>query len=96
MKALKDLTPAECVKIASIVEPDVEWKFIQSTSKWNGFDLVEKDCQNPIKAKHIFQIDYRAAEEIKDQPRFRIYDENLFEYGVGSKMTSILDYLNTI
>lgn len=96
MKALKDLTPEECIKIASIVEPDVEWKFIRSVIKWDGFDLVEKDNLDPLKAKHIFQIDYSSDKKLKNKPRFRIYDEHLFEYGVGPKMALILSYLQSI
>ena len=70
MRTLKDLTQEECIKIASIANPDVEWKFVQSSSKWDGFDLVEKDCDNENIAKYIFQIDYRSIEELKSEPYY--------------------------
>ena len=93
MRTLKDLTQDECIKIASISEPNIEWKFIQSSDKWDGFDLVEKDCENGNIAKYIFQIDYRSDEEIKSKPRFRIY-EDLHEYSVN--IEAILGYLMSI
>ena len=93
MKTLKDLTQDECIKIASIAEPNVEWRFIQSSDKWDGFDLVEKDCENETIAKYIFQIDYRLDEEIKSKPRFRIY-KNLHEYSVN--IEAIIKYLMSI
>lgn len=93
MRTLKDLTQEECIKIASIAEPNVEWKFIQSSDKWDGFDLVEKDCRNEDIAKYIFQIDYRSNEELKSNPRFRIY-EYLHEYYVN--IEPIMKYLISI
>lgn len=82
MRTLKNLTQEECINIASLAEPNVEWKFVQSSNKWDGFDLVEKYCENEITAKYIFQIDYRSKEELKSKPRFRIY-KDLNEYSVN-------------
>jgi hypothetical protein len=75
MKKLKDLTPEECVQIASIAEPDVEWKFVRSVCKWDGFDLIEKECKNENISKYIFQIDYRSDEELGSVSRFRFYED---------------------
>ena len=93
MRTLKDLTQDECIKIASLGELDVEWKFTQSSDKWDGFDLVEKDCKDDSVAKFIFQIDYRSDEEIKSKSRFRIY-EDLHEY--TPNLEAILNYLMSI
>lgn len=93
MRTLKDLTQEECIKIASIAKPDVEWKFVQSSDKWDGFDLVEKDCENENIAKYIFQIDYRSSEELKSKTRFRIY-EDLHECPVN--IEAIINYLLSI
>ena len=93
MRTLKDLTQEECIKIASLGQPDVDWKFVQSSDKWNGFDLVEQDCENDSVAKYIFQIDYRSDEEIKSKSRFRFY-EDLHEY--TPNLEAILIYLMTI
>lgn len=60
MRTLNELTPEECVNIATIAEPNVDWKFIQSNEKWNGFDLIENSCVDEKYAKHIFQIDYQS------------------------------------
>lgn len=93
MRTLKDLTQDECIKIASLAEPEVEWKFIQSNNKWNGFDLVEKDCKHENVAKFIFQIDYRSDEDIKSKSRFRFYDDSN-EYIPNLEV--ILNYLSSI
>lgn len=93
MRTLKDLTEDECIKIASIAEPNVEWKFVHSADKWDGFDLVEKDCEHENVAKYIFQIDYRSIEELKSKQRFRIY-EDLHEYSVN--IEAIIEYLMSI
>ena len=93
MRTLKDLTQNECIKIATISEPNVEWKFVQSSDKWDGFDLVENDCENENIAKYIFQIDYRSNEELKSKPRFRIY-KDLQEYLVN--IETITEYLMSI
>lgn len=93
MRTLKDLTQDECMKIASLAEPNVEWRFIQSSDKWDGFDLVEKDCEDETKSKYIFQIDYRSNEKLKLKSRFRIY-KDLFEYSVN--IETILNYLMSI
>jgi hypothetical protein len=59
MKSLKDLTPEQCIKIASIAEPNINWKFIVSKDKWDGFDLIgDSDNENDY-CKYIFQIDYQ-------------------------------------
>lgn len=93
MRTLKDLTQEECIKIASIAEPDVEWKFIQSSNKWDGFDLIEKDCEQENISKYVFQIDYRSDGIIKSKSRFRLY-EDLHEYPVDNN--KILEYLTSI
>ena len=93
MRTLKDLTEDECIKIASISEPNVEWKFVQSSYKWNGFDLIEKNREYGTIAKYIFQIDYNSDEELKSKPRFRIY-ENLQEHSVNIEV--IMEYLKSI
>jgi hypothetical protein len=42
MKNLKDLTQEECVKIAQIINPKIDWEFYISKHRWNGFDIIEK------------------------------------------------------
>ncbi len=94
MKELKDLTPAECVTIASIAEPNVTWEFVQSKNKWNGFDLIEAGSEGDI-SKFIFQIDY-SNEELKGKSRFRIY-ENLHDYHIDyEKEVKIYEYLKSL
>ena len=74
MKALKDLTTEQCVTIASMIEPGVDWVLVQSKKAWNGFDLVEKEFENDqTNAKYIFQIDYSESEYLTEKVRFRLY-----------------------
>jgi hypothetical protein len=95
MKNLKDLTPQECIKIASIVEPNVDWKIIQSKYVWDGFDLIEKGDDESI-SKYIFQIDYRSDEMVGSKSRFRFY-KDLYQYNIDdTEMKQILIYLETL
>lgn len=93
MRTLKNLTPDECVKIASIIEPNVEWKFHQSDDVWNGFDLIDKNSENENISRYIFQIDYRSNEELKSNSRFRLYVD-LHEFRIDEE--PILNYLKSI
>lgn len=96
MKDLKNLTQAECIEIATIAEPNVKWQFIQSKTKWDGYDLIgiddneEKICQN------IFQIDFRSEEELSFNSRFRLYFK-LEEFLISNvKLSEIYCYLESI
>lgn len=62
MKNLKNLTTSQCIDIARIVNPFVDWKIIIPEHKWDGIDLRGGDF--------IFQIDLR---EDTDQQPFRYY-----------------------
>ena len=70
---LKSLTPQQCVKIATIAELNIVWKFIKSSNKWDEFDLIEQTCNIESEANSIFQIDYRSESSIGSLPRLRIY-----------------------
>ena len=89
MKILKDLTPQECIEIASIIKSDVNWKFIQSKERsWEGFDLVENTDLN--NNKYILQIDYKRRE-------FRLYDESLtIRYIPLEILEKVYQYLDSI
>jgi len=96
MKNLKDLTPEECIKIATIAEPNVEWKFIQSENKWNGFDLIGVDDNENDICKNIFQIVYNDVVEFGKESRFRIYVD-LCEFPIDDdKLDEINNYLKTL
>ena len=43
MRNLKDLTQDECIEIAKIINPNVNWKFVVSEYTWDGFDLVDAE-----------------------------------------------------
>lgn len=86
MKNLKDLTPDECVKIATIAEPNVTWKFIESSCKWTGFDLISIDDDLNGVCHNIFQIDYHLK-------LFRVF-HNLEEFSIpNDKIELISKYL---
>ncbi len=93
MKDLKNLTEQQAIEIATISNPEVQWKVIKSKTPWNGFDLIEIDstAENSI---YVFQIDCRDETELNQKPRFRFY-ENLFEYKCNNYQ-DILDYLKTL
>lgn len=93
IRGLKDLTPEECVKVASIAVPDIEWQFHQSTEKWDGFDLTEKHWAGKILAKYVFQIDYRSEEKLKGELMFRFY-VNLIQQPIN--IVPIIKYLDSI
>lgn len=98
IRGLKDLTPEECVKIASIAVPHIEWQFHQSREKWDGFDLVVKEWDSSdLMAKGItlyaFQIDYRSEEKLKGEPIFRFY-VNLIQQPIS--IVPIIKYLDSI
>ncbi len=97
MKNLKDLTKEECIKIACIAFPTINWKFIQSKEIWDGFDLIDIESnENEYPAYYIFQIDYRAEKELNSKSRFRFY-QDLNEYTIdGKKIEEILNYISTL
>jgi hypothetical protein len=92
MKNLKNLTPEQCIEIATIVKPDVEWKFIKSSNEWEGFDLIEKSDDESGICNFIFQIEY-SNKDIKLSQRFRLYID-LYEYPLSEeKLEKIVNYL---
>lgn len=72
MKNLKDLTPEECILIAKILVPDVNWKLILSKNKWDGFDLID-ESKTEETSEVILQIDYRDVSLLNRKDRFRFY-----------------------
>ena len=82
MKNLKDLTPEECIEIAKILVPEVNWNLIQSKNKWDGFDLIDEN-ESEETSKVIFQIDYRDESLLNGKDRFRFY-HNLNEIKLPS------------
>lgn len=79
---LKNLTPEQCIEIASIAEPTKKWKLIQSKHIWDGFDLIEDaDGIDETNSKYVFQIDFRDELELDGKERFRLY-KNLEEYPI--------------
>ncbi|MFW5847888.1 MAG: hypothetical protein ACOCVF_03130 [bacterium] len=94
MRTLKNLTRDECVNIATIANPEINWVFIECPTEyeWNGFDLVDKDSEHSRFREFIFQIDY--SENIKQEFRFRLY-KNLEEYRV-TNLEEIVEYLKSI
>jgi len=89
MKNLKDLNKQQCVKIASIAEPQIEWELVFEESKWEGFDLIDKGSK-PRYAKYIFQIDYRSEKELMSKPRFRFY-EDLHEFDIPKEKIAMIE-----
>ena len=41
MRNLKNLTPEQCVDIAKIIDPTVEWSF-KKYEDWEGYDVIGK------------------------------------------------------
>lgn len=99
VQKLKDLSPQQCVKIASIVKPNINWKFVETEEAKFGFDLVDAESDEKF-PKYIFQIDWRDDEEmlktplgIKPKSRFRLY-RNLHECSINKELRkSVDDYL---
>ena len=92
MRNLSELTPEECVKIATIAFPEVKWSVVQPENKWTGFDLVSSENGEDEIEKYIFQISYGSG----DKPRFAFF-ENLWEYPVSvSEIEAINIYLKSI
>lgn len=95
-KKLKKLTPEQCIAIAVIVDPTIQWKLIQSKNKWNGFDLIGKDESEDGKCENIVQIDY--SKDTKGKSRIRLYKgDGLEEYNLTEKeLMKVDDYLDII
>ena len=89
MRKLKDLTQDECIEIAKIINPDVNWEFILPDIVWNGFDLVDKISYD----KNNVQISYDDT----DNHIFREFDEKLCEVRIPDRTVyKIILYLQSI
>lgn len=88
MENLKNLTTSQCIDIARIVNPFVDWKIIIPEHKWDGIDLAGGDF--------IFQIDLR---EDTDQP-LRYYstaNNNIIERPLSQDtLLKIFKYLHNV
>lgn len=95
---LSKLSPDQCIEIAKLVEPSVNWVFYQSKENpWNGFDLVDKESIERLEREeegeflyeHIFQIDF-------ENHSFRICEElNVWDV-LGEKEVKIWKYISTL
>lgn len=92
MRNLKDLTQEECIEIAKIINPDVNWKFVVSEYTWDGFDLVDAESEI-MPHKNIVQIGYFPnCNEL-----FREFDANLYEINISDRTVyKIILYLQSI
>lgn len=90
MRNLKDLTQDECIEIAKIINPDVNWKIIIPEHTWDGFDLVDAES-NTIPHNNIVQICYNSNE------LFREFDSELYEINISDRTVyKIILYLQSI
>jgi len=97
IQKLKDLTPQQCIEIASIVRQKVSWKFVEAKENYYyGFDLIEEGVDT-YKAKYVFQIDWRDYDEMLKVPigmkptsRFRIY-KHLRELPINEEARKEID-----
>lgn len=88
-RGLKDLTQDECIEIAKIINPNVNWKFIPA--KWDGFNLVDVESPNG-EHKNIVQISYNTVKAI-----FREFDADLYEINISDRTVyKIILYLQFI
>jgi hypothetical protein len=92
---LESLTPDQCVEIAKLLVPDVDWVFLPCDRHphWSGFDLVDKESEFATESpffQHCFQIDYSDT----DKQRFRYYDEGCNEYHLDA--SPAYDYLRSL
>lgn len=92
MKNIKDLTPIECEKIASIAFPEIKWKYVKSKESWDGFDLIEQGYSE-LTTRFIFQINFDTSVEKKLESRFSFYDD-LNQFPLESQQ--LLDIINYI
>lgn len=90
MRNLKDLTQDECIEIAKIINPNVNWKFIIPKSTWDGFDLVDTESEN---FNTIVQIGYFPD----NKTLFQQFDANLYEINISDRTVyKIILYLQSI
>ena len=83
----RKLTEKECIQIAKMAIPGVDWVVIRPKSAWNGYDLIEKGVE-PIEARHIFQITYDLNV---------IYFFDLLEFSIPEEnMKNVSNFINKI
>ena len=96
MRNLKDLTQDECIEIAKIINPNVNWKFIVSKSTWDGFDLVDVESQI-MPHKNFVQIGHSDNSFPNSNAIFREFDANLYEINISDRTVyKIILYLQSI
>lgn len=97
MRNLKDLTQDECIEIAKIINPNVNWKFVVSEYTWDGFDLVDAESENLRYNNNIVQIDYSGKPYQTGHNIFREYDERLCGVHIpDSIVNKVILYLQSI
>lgn len=84
MKTLSKLTKEQCLHIANLINPDINWRieYLPKDLQWNGVDIVESTAEQK-ELNYIVQIDYRDEIELKGQNRIRYY-EYLEEVDIGN------------
>ena len=95
IEILKNLTPQQCIDVAKISEPDIEWRFVSDDEQkypWSGHDLVTDSGDPELPHNNIFQIDY--AENVEFEERFRVY-EDLMQYK-AQNLEKIREYLEAL
>ena len=96
MKDIKDLTPEECVQIAKIIEPNIDWKFTVPSEeyKWDGFDVVGEQDSYGI-YKNIVQIDYRKTRQ--NNISIMYFEDGLHQYSItNEQFDKVSAYINSL
>lgn len=90
MKQIKDLKPHNCVEIAKIVYPEIEWRYVVSDNKWNGHDLVgDLIDSNFSEYNDYFQIGFDGE--------YSYFDAGLNEYKIlGEEKLKVNNYIKNL
>lgn len=76
---LKNLTPEQCVEIANLAVPNLNWEYTNKyEGTWDGFDLIVNEPDEDGFFEHIFQISFDGTLR---------YFHNLDEFSVGNHLT---------
>ena len=92
---LENLTDEQCVHIAKIAYPEIDWVVTRLIRNWKGRDLVEEASKSESnKYKHNFQIDFRESQE---EIRFRYYNHEYQQTIVSDEVKQeIYNYISTL
>jgi|LakMenEpi03Aug12_release.lakeMendotaPanAssembly.Ray.scaffolds.fasta_scaffold1145837_1 hypothetical protein len=95
IEKLTDLSEEECLMIAKVFQPDVEFIMFPTDITplhWSGWDMVSKETDR--KYQHIVQIDFSET-QIPLSKRFCYFDVNfLAYYPTEIELDQILNILN--